>query len=132
MEFALLLPVLTLILLGIMVFGVLFNSYLGITHAAREGVRWAALRATSSEVQTQAQASAPGIDWGRATLEVIGVPASGASDADQGNPVTVRITYLLPDSVLEVGETMNVVGGIFGAGMVFPSEITSQATQRVE
>lgn len=42
-EFALILPVLTLLLLGIFQFGLAYNNYLAVTHAAREGARMAAV-----------------------------------------------------------------------------------------
>lgn len=42
-EFALILPVLILLLFGIIQFGFVFNNYLAITHAAREGARLAAV-----------------------------------------------------------------------------------------
>ncbi len=42
-EFALILPILVLMLLGIFQFGLAYNNYLAITHAAREGARMAAV-----------------------------------------------------------------------------------------
>lgn len=38
-EFALVLPLLLLLVLGIIEFGFIFNRYISVTHAAREGVR---------------------------------------------------------------------------------------------
>lgn len=122
MEFALLLPALTLIIVGIMIFGLIFNSYLEITHAAREGVRWAALRAPISEVETRARDAAPGIDWTKATITVAGVPAGGATDGEQGDPATVTIIYNI-DGIKAIGGTL----------MSFlPATISSAATQKVE
>jgi len=42
-EFALILPLLSLIIFAIFQFGLLYNNYLAISHAAREGVRQAAV-----------------------------------------------------------------------------------------
>ncbi len=42
-EFAIILPVLVTILVGIFQLGIAFNGYLAITHAAREGVRQASV-----------------------------------------------------------------------------------------
>lgn len=42
-EFALVLPVLVLLLIGIMQFGQAFSAYLAVTHAAREGARLASV-----------------------------------------------------------------------------------------
>lgn len=44
-EFALLLPVLVMILVGVFEFGLAYNNYLAVTHAAREGARMAAVGA---------------------------------------------------------------------------------------
>lgn len=49
-EFALILPVLILILFGIIQFGFVFNNYLAVTHAAREGARLAAVGLYSEAV----------------------------------------------------------------------------------
>ncbi len=121
-EFALLLPLLVLILMGILVFGLVLNNYLEITHAAREGVRWASLRASFAEVEAKAKTAAPGIDWTQATLTISGVP-DPPTEADQGNPVTVTVTY-------DIGAITALYGPIQS---LFPSTIiTSAATQRVE
>lgn len=42
-EFALILPVLAMVLLAIFQLGIAFNGYVAITHAAREGVRQASV-----------------------------------------------------------------------------------------
>jgi Flp pilus assembly protein TadG len=48
-EFALVLPVLLLVVAGIIDMGVLFNNYQVVTNAAREGARLAAIPASSEE-----------------------------------------------------------------------------------
>ena len=60
-EFALLVPVLFLILFGIINFGVLMYNHAVITNAAREGARWAAIHtsATSGTGCTNAYSAAP-------------------------------------------------------------------------
>ncbi|QCQ22966.1 pilus assembly protein [Desulfoglaeba alkanexedens ALDC] len=42
-EFAIILPILIMLLFGIFQFGIAFNNYIAITHAAREGARLAAV-----------------------------------------------------------------------------------------
>jgi len=49
-EFALILPILVLLLFGIIQFGIAYNNYLAITHAAREGARLAAVGKYSEEI----------------------------------------------------------------------------------
>ncbi len=59
-EFALILPVLTLLLLGIFQFGLAYNNFLAITHAAREGARMAAVgQFDESTVRTRAYPVSP-------------------------------------------------------------------------
>ncbi len=49
-EFALVAPILLLVVLGIVQFGIILNAYVSITHAAREGVRLAAVGGDESQV----------------------------------------------------------------------------------
>lgn len=54
-EFALLLPVLLYILMGIMQFGLIFAAYITVNNAVREGARWGSIYVyDSSTSQTQA------------------------------------------------------------------------------
>ena len=54
-EFALVLPLLILLVFGIIEFGRVYNLYLAVTHAAREGARIASVRngtgATDEEIK---------------------------------------------------------------------------------
>ncbi|MDP1807973.1 MAG: TadE/TadG family type IV pilus assembly protein, partial [Actinomycetota bacterium] len=99
-EFALLLPALTLILFGILLFGLIFNNYLEITHAAREGVRWASLRAPEADIKTRAISAAAGIDLTvddvQITLGGAGgtpLPADWPDENYQNQSVQVTVTY---------------------------------------
>ncbi len=49
-EFALVLPVLLLLVLGLIQFGIIFSAQIAITNAAREGVRVAAVGAKKDEI----------------------------------------------------------------------------------
>jgi len=54
-EFALLLPILMYILMGIMQFGLIFAAYITVNNAVREGARWGSIYVyDSSSSQTQA------------------------------------------------------------------------------
>lgn len=53
-EFALVLPVLLLILLAIIEFGFVFGSYLELTHLVRDGCRWGVVQdRTDTQIKTQ-------------------------------------------------------------------------------
>ncbi len=110
-EFALLLPILLLLLLAFVQVGVIARDSLVLTQASRAGAREAAVQGSSVAVQEAVRAAAVGLDPAR-----IGVVAtwSGA----RGAPVTVEVTYdapvasllggwLLPESVsLRASATM--------------------------
>jgi Flp pilus assembly protein TadG len=56
-EFALVMPLLFLLVFGIIEFGFIFNKELGVTHSAREGARVYALNGDAAAAQTFAQAA---------------------------------------------------------------------------
>ena len=49
-EFAMVLPILVLLVVGMMQFGLLFHEYLLVNHAAREGARVATLGGSDAEI----------------------------------------------------------------------------------
>jgi len=53
-EFALLLPILMYILMGIMQFGLIFAVYLTLNNAVREGARWASIYVYDNSLSNQA------------------------------------------------------------------------------
>ena len=57
-EFALLLPILLLLLLGIIQFGIIFNGQITVTSAAREGARLAAVGADDEQVKDRVEEAA--------------------------------------------------------------------------
>ena len=72
-EFALLLPILLLLIFGVVDFGRAIDAQITLTQAAREGARLAALGQSNSTVVTRAQAAATGL-----------------------SPVTVSVTSMCP------------------------------------
>lgn len=101
-EFAILLPVLILILFGITAFGVAFSKYVAYASAAREGARYAAVHcAPDAEVCTD------GLIAARVEAAAVGYPigpGNPTADVDcstnPGIPVTVswlqHITIQIP------------------------------------
>ena len=95
-EFALILPVLALMLFGILEFGRVWSQYQVFQGAAREGARCAAVQATEfSDCEIQ-----PAIDHAAEPYEPTNQPANveilggglapdGCTDADQGKDVQV-------------------------------------------
>ena len=54
-EMALVLPILLLLVFGIIEFGFIFNRYISVTHAAREGVRQLALGVSAEDAELKAE-----------------------------------------------------------------------------
>jgi Flp pilus assembly protein TadG len=85
-EFALLLPILFLVLLATVQVGVIARDQLVLTQAARAGAREAAVSLDDAEVRQATLEASPGLD--PAMLEV-GVVRAGTL----GAPVTVAVSY---------------------------------------
>ena len=85
-EFALVLPIFIVLLMGIMEFGLLFHQYLVVTSASREGARAAAVGGTDAEIMAVTSFAAASIDKGNLTTLV--TPAIRV----KGTAVTVSVT----------------------------------------
>lgn len=114
-EFALILPLLALLLFGVIQFGIAFNNYVTVTDATRAGARKAAvsrnLTNPASEAETAVRSSASGLDQARLDVSV-------SSSFRPGSDVTVSVSYPYSISLL---------------GLVVKSgRLTSTTTERVE
>jgi Flp pilus assembly protein TadG len=124
-EFAVILPVLMMVLFAIFQFGVVFNNYIQVTSAAREGARKGAVSRNAgacATVQTTAinaaQAAAPGLNWGQSGAGVTVTDTCTNNAIQQGTDLTVTANY--PWSVQIFGQS--VVSGT----------LSSTTTMRVE
>ena len=108
-EFALILPVFIVIIFAILQFGIVFNNWIALTYAAREGVRLAAVDEYDESIVRQRVPTAK-IE----TIEVV-----WPLEKEIGEPVTV-----------------NVTGKVFNLDIPFLSSkavsLTSSATLRIE
>jgi len=68
-EMAIVTPILVLFLFGILEMGLLIKDYPGISQAAREGVRTAAVGSTLATIDTRIDSSAPTIDTTQLTWQ---------------------------------------------------------------
>lgn len=105
MEFALLLPLLLLVVFGMIDFGRALNTQLTLTQAAREGARLAALGAPAAAVTAGTRAAAAGLG-SSVTVTVTPCPAN----ATQADDAIVRASYVFA-FVTPVGELAGLVGG---------------------
>jgi len=110
-EFALVLPILVLILFGVIEFGGVYNAQLMVTGAAREAARTMALDGVVADAQTVAVDAAVGIDADDLVVEVS--PTTCAAGTD----VTVTVRYDRP-----------FLTGLFGTSV----ELTGLATRRCQ
>lgn len=93
-EFAILLPVLILLLLGIMEFGRAYSAQITLTNAAREGVRVMAI--TNDPARAQAAATTAAITLRPQLVNTNFIPAPTACSATvSGESTTVTISYSL-------------------------------------
>jgi Flp pilus assembly protein TadG len=96
-EFALVLPVIVLLLFGIIQFGIAFNNYIAVTDAARTGARKAAVSRGITDpagaTEAAARASASGLDQDKLDVTV-------ASSFERGSDVTVSTSYPYSISLL--------------------------------
>lgn len=115
-EFALVLPVLLLILFGIIQFGIAYNHYLTVTDAARVGARKAAVsRMSPDPVGSAVQAardSAKDLDQSQLGVSVT------AGSWSPGADVAVHVTY--PYAI-------NILGIVVKSGT-----LSSTTTERIE
>jgi Flp pilus assembly protein TadG len=116
-EFAIVAPILLLILMGIMQLGVVYNNWVTLTDAARAGARKAAVcRSGCSPDATTAATNA--VKNSAANLNQSNLGVTVTSTWAQGADATVTATY--PWSI-------NVMGVVVASGTM-----TSTTTERVE
>lgn len=126
-EFALVVPVLFLLVFGMIDFGWAINRYTVLNNATREGVRLASLGATSSEITASVTDALTGTGIDPATVDVdisCLTPASTAcgSWANQAAGGTAIIT------VSYSAEWLTPVGSAFGDTL----EISKTSRMRIE
>ncbi len=114
-EFALVLPILLLLLFAVVQFGLAFWTFQQVSAAASEGARRAAVSRTDSDrnatIAAAARNASPNL-----TASSMDVTATSAWTA--GAPVTVTVTYPVRVSIL--GRTL------------FDSRVRSERTSRIE
>ena len=101
-EFALILPILVILIFGIVEFGIAFNNYITITHAAREGARRAAVDLFNPDLKDYIKEMAFPLALTDDDI-VIEFEGDEADPPPIGDPVSVEITYNFGISIPLVG-----------------------------
>ena len=98
-EFALLLPILLMVLLALVQVGVLARDSLLLTQASRAGAREAAVQSSTGAVERAVREAAAGLASERLSVDV-------AWGGTRGAPVTVSVGYEAPVASLLAGWLM--------------------------
>ena len=120
-EFALLFPLLMLIVFGTIDFGRALNAQITLTQAAREGARLDALG--EPNVVTQTQGAATGLS--PVDVTVTACPAGSSPTADAVVTVSYQFSFITP-----IGTIAALIGGAGGLGA--PVTLTAQGVMPCE
>lgn len=116
-EFAVILPILILLVMGIVQFGLLINSYLTLENAAREGARAGILGSSDTEIQQVITATSPNLNNKNLTINI--TPSESARIS--GGTLTVKLTY-------NYNLTIPIISSIFNNTVV----LNTQTSMRIE
>jgi Flp pilus assembly protein TadG len=96
-EFAILAPVLVMLLLGIMEFGRAYNAQASLSSAAREGVRVMAISNDPAVAKTAAKSTAVSLQPGLVDTNIVfkNLDSPTSSSCASGTRISVTITYSL-------------------------------------
>jgi Flp pilus assembly protein TadG len=117
-EFALLLPVLLLIIFGVIDFGRAINAQITLTQAAREGARLASLGYSTSAVQDRAQSAATGLSPVTVTV-ISSCPAGAGAGVDAQVQTSYAFSFITP---------VGAFASMFGSATFGSSTLTLTAT----
>ena len=118
-EFALLLPLLMLLVFGIVDFGRALNAQITLTQAAREGARMAALG--EANVVSGTQAAATGLSPVKVT--VTSCPAGAGPGVNAVVQTSYTFTFITP---------VSAIAKIFGSGFGSTMTLTAQGVMPCE
>jgi Flp pilus assembly protein TadG len=116
-EFALLLPVLLLLLFGVIDFGRAINAQITLTQAAREGARLASVGQSSSTVVSRTQSAATGLSGVTVTVSS-SCPTNAGTGVDAIVQASSSFSFITP---------VGAIAGLFGTAG-YGSSLTLSAT----
>jgi Flp pilus assembly protein TadG len=125
-EFALILPILVLLLFGVLEFGKLFNYWLDEAHLANSGARWAAVDSLpgGATLQQYVRSQADTNQLKSNAHVCISFP-SGTHNV--GDPVKVNVTYTTGVPIVTA-----IVNKFFGGGSPASIKVAGSSTMRLE
>lgn len=125
-EFAIVLPVLLLILFGIIQFGIVFNNYIDVTSSARQGARTGAVSRSlgcsgeQTAITQAAQSAGTSLNTSNMTVtsNISALCTANGGSVPQGGALTVTVSY--PYSI-------SLLGLVVSSG-----SLSSSSTMRIE
>lgn len=120
-EFALILPIMLLLLFALVDFGRGFYTWLIVTNGAREGARVGATQQDYNAIMARIESATSTLDRSRMTVTLTNV------QGPRGEPITVDIRYDF-NFVTPIGGIMNIVSG----GTLSDITIRGYASMRLE
>ena len=110
-EFALVVPILLLLLVGIIEFGRVYNAQIELTAAARQGVRVMAIQNSPSAAKTATEQAAPSLNPSLtdAQIAIVSSPVNTGL-CTTGSTVTVTATYPLTFLTGMFGTSITLTG----------------------
>ncbi len=120
-EFALILPIMLLLIFALVDFGRGFYTWLIVTNGAREGARVGATQQDYNAIMTRIRQATDTLDEDRMTVTLTNV------QGPRGEPITVDIRYDF-DWVTPIGPILNIVSG----GNLGEVTIRGYASMRLE
>lgn len=116
-EFSIILPIVVLVLMGMIEFGLMLNSYLMVENASREGARTGIVGSTDMEIVSQITVVSPGLKNDRLTVNI--TPTE--SQRKSGDTLTVSVTY-------NYQMTVPIISNLFSN----PIQLRAQTSMRME
>lgn len=117
-ETALVLPLVILIVFGTIEFGRVFNAYLIVSNASREGARAAAVGKSNAEINTLVTDKA-------STLGTVTVTINPSGSRTYGNEVTVTVNHNL-NLIVPIIKTIIAPGGILNVNSATSMRVESE------
>ncbi len=100
-EFAIILPILVMIVFAIFQIGIAYNNYIALTHAAREGVRLAAVAEDEAFIEEEITRRAPTVRIETITIDgLYGKVGTPVIVNVTGEVINLNIPFLISKSIL--------------------------------
>ncbi|MCS7265522.1 MAG: pilus assembly protein [Armatimonadetes bacterium] len=124
-EFALVAPILIVLILLMVQYGIIMNRILTLSHATREAARYAAVHPEEdAAIRNKAIEAMRGRGYRQERMSITIEPTQGSPDRRSGRPIRVRVQYDMRDEIF-------LPTRFFGIQIINPV-VTVEATAMIE